>query len=129
MRNIVVILSGVLMVLASFAHGFLGWPAERAELLSEHAKADLISGLAAGWLWGTACMLTFGAIVTISGFQMRRGNRSGEIAVRAISVCFLVFGILAFVLEGFDTHFLIFDVLGLLAAASFLPSKPTSSHS
>jgi hypothetical protein len=68
-------------------------------------------------------MLTFGAIVTISGFQMRRGNRSGEIAVRAIAVCFLVFGILAFVLEGFDTHFLIFVVLGLLAAASFFPSK------
>jgi hypothetical protein len=123
MRNISIIVAGVLMLLASFAHGLLGWPAVRAELVNEHASLDLISGLAAGWLWGTACMLTFGAIVTISGVQMRRGNYSGEFAVRAIAVCFLAFGMLAFVLEGFEPHFLIFVVLGLLAAASFLGAK------
>jgi succinate dehydrogenase hydrophobic anchor subunit len=67
MRNIVVIVVGILMLLASFAHGLLGWPAVRAELVNEHASPDLISSLAAGWLWGTACMLTFGAILTISG--------------------------------------------------------------
>ena len=119
MRNIVIIAAGILMMLASFAHGLLGWPALRAELLSEHAKPNLIEGLAAGWLWGSACMLTFGAIVTISGVQMRRGNRSGVVAVRAIALCFLAFGLLAFVLEGFEPHFLIFVLLGLLAAVSF----------
>ncbi len=124
MRNIVVIVAGILMVLASLAHGLLGWPAVRAELVNEHANPELINGLAAGWLWGSACMLTFGAIVTISGVQMRRGSNSGTLAVRAIAVCFLVFGVLAFVLEGFAPHFLIFVVLGFLAAASFLsPSR------
>ena len=123
MRNIVVIVAGILMVLASLAHGLLGWPAVRAELVNEHANPELISGLAAGWLWGSACMLTFGAIVTISGIQMRRGSNSGTLAVRAIAVCFLGFGLLAFALEGFDPHFLIFVLLGLLAAASFLGAK------
>jgi len=123
----VVIVAGILMVLASLAHGLLGWPAVRAELVNEHANPDLISGLAAGWLWGSFCMLTFGAIVTISGVQMRRGNNSGALAVRAISACFLAFGLLAFVLEGFDPHFLIFVVLGLLAAASFLDGRPANA--
>ena len=128
MRNIVVIVAGLLMLLASLAHGLLGWPAVRAELVHEHANPDLISGLAAGWLWGSACMLTSGAIVTISGIQMRRGNNSGALAVRAIAVCFLAFGLLAFVLEGFDPHFLIFVVLGLLAAASFFgPIRATAN--
>jgi O-antigen/teichoic acid export membrane protein len=127
MRNIVVITAGILMLLASVAHGLLGWPALRAELVNEHASPELISGLAAGWLWGSACMLTFGAIVTISGVQMRRGNNSGALAARAIALCFLAFGLLAFVLEGFDPHFLIFVVLGLLAAASFLRRSRSAS--
>lgn len=127
MRNIVVIVAGILMVLASLAHGLLGWPAVRAELVNERASPDLISGLAAGWLWGSACMLTSGAIVASSGIQMRRCSNSGTLAVRAISVCFLVFGALAFVLQGFERHFLIFVLMGLLAAASFLRRSRSAS--
>ena len=67
--------------------------------------------------------------MTISGIQMRRGNNSGRIAVRAIAACFLAFGPLAFALEGFDPHFLIFVLLGLLAAASFLGTKQASGGS
>jgi hypothetical protein len=129
MRNIVVIVAGILMLLASLAYGLLGWSAVRSELVHEHANPDLISGLAAGWLWGSACMLTSGAIVTISGIQMRRGNNAGAFAARAIAVCFLAFGLLAFVLEGFDPHFLIFVVLGLLASASFLYPKQAVARS
>lgn len=111
------------MLLAACAHGLLGWPFLRAELVREHADPELISGLGAGWLWGTACMLVFGAIVLISGIQMRRGVNSGTLAVKAIAVCFLAFGLLAFVLEGFDPHFLIFVFLGLLTGAAFLPAR------
>jgi hypothetical protein len=58
---------------------------------------------------------------------MRRGNSSGVVSVRAIAVCFLVFGLLAFVLEGFERHFPIFVVLGLLAAVSFLDGRPADA--
>jgi hypothetical protein len=67
MRNIVIIVTGALMVLSAFAHGLLGWP-----------------------------------------------------AVRAIAVCYVVFGLLAMIFEAYDTHLLLFVVMGLLAAASFL---------
>lgn len=129
MRNILVIVAGGLMLLAGCAHGILGWKFMHAELLKAHADAELISGLGVGWLWGGASMLTFGAIVTICGMQMRRGNSSGALAVRAIAVCYFVFGVAAFVAEGFDPHFLIFAVLGLLAGASFLGAGAAKTDS
>jgi hypothetical protein len=72
-------------------------------------------------------MLTFGTIVLISGVQMRRGKVSGNFAVRAIAVCYIGFGLLAMIFEGYDTHLLLFVVMGVLAAASFFGARPAGS--
>ncbi len=129
MRNIVVIVAGALMLLAAFAHGLIGWPAVHAGLVSGHVPAEFVSLFAGSWLWATVSMLTFGTIVLVSGVQMRRGNSAGTFAVRAIAVCYIGFGVLAMIFEGYDTHFLLFSVFGLLAAASFLGERPVGSAS
>jgi len=128
MRNIVVIVAGGLMLLAAIAHGLIGWPAVRAALVNGHVQPEFISRFAGSWLWASASMLTFGTIVFISGVQMRRGNGSGTFAARAIAVCYIVFGLLAIIFEGYDAHFLIFVLLGLLAAASFLRRSRAASN-
>lgn len=123
MRNIVVIVAGCLMLLAAFAHGLTGWPAVHAGLVSGHVPADFISLFAGSWLWATVSMLTFGTIVLISGMQMRCGKPGGMFAVRAIAVCYIGFGVLALIFEGYDLHSVLFIVLGLLAAASFFGAR------
>ncbi len=103
------------MLLAAFAHGLIGWPAVHAALVSGHVQADFISLFAGSWLWATASMLTFGTIVLISGVQMRRGRGNGIFEVRAIALCYIGFGVLALIFEGYDLHSVLFIVLGFLA--------------
>ena len=65
-------------------------------------------------------MLTFGAIVVLSGLGMMRGDRSGVLAVQAIALCYFLFGVVAFYFQSFNHHFLGFAIVGLLAGGSSL---------
>jgi hypothetical protein len=132
MRPILALIAGAFMLLSALVHGLLGWPAMRGELAKAGAAADLVGSLGAGWLYGSAAMAAFGAIVVVAALRLRRGDRSGVFALRTISACYLVFGLAAFVWQGFEPFFLNFVVIGALAAAPAFGSgamhrSPTSS--
>ena len=58
-RSILGIVAGVLMIASAAAHSLLGWPQLRAELVKARAPGDLVQGLAMGWHFGGAAMVTF----------------------------------------------------------------------
>jgi len=125
MRPILALIAGVFMLLSSLAHGLLGWPAMRGELAKVGAATDLAGALGAGWLFGSASMVAFGAIVIVAALRLRRGDRSGVFALRAIAASYLAFGAAAFVARGFEPFFLNFVVIGALAAAPAFGSGAT----
>jgi len=115
MRVVLVLCAGTFMLLSALAHAFIGWPSVREALQAAGNPEELVSGLAAGWFFGTASMATFGAIVLSAGRRLRRGDRSALGSVRWIATCYLVFGLAAYVLRGFAPHFLLFVGTGVLA--------------
>jgi hypothetical protein len=122
MRPVLALIAGAFMLVSSLAHGLLGWSAMRGELAKVGAPADLVGGLRAGWLFGSASMAAFGAIVLVSALRLRRGDLSGVFALRVVALCYLVFGAAAFVALGFEPFFLSFVATGALAGASALGS-------
>jgi hypothetical protein len=119
-RTVVLLVAGILMVLASFAHALAGWPHFATELEAAGAPADLLAPLSIGWHWGSAAMATFGLIVVIAAWKRWRGDRSGGYAVKLVSACWMVFGLATLVKFGFSGHFVGFIVLGALAWAPLL---------
>ena len=105
MRSFLVLLAGGLMVLSSIAHSVLGWPAQRSELRNAGAQEDLIGGLAVGWHFGSAAMLTFGAIVLVGGLKLRKGDLSGVVPVQIIAACYVLFGLAALFYQKLNPHF------------------------
>lgn len=110
------------MAVSSIAHAGLGWPTMARALREAGLEADLTGALAAGWFFGSVAMLGFGGIVLHAGVRMRRGDPSGIPAVRIIAAAYVLFGAGAFVLRGFNPHFLLFVGTGLLAGVPLLGS-------
>ena len=110
------------MLLSSLLHGLMGWPVMRGELTKVGAGAELVEGLGAGWLFGSAAMTTFGAIVIVAALRLRRGDRSGVFALRFIALGYIIFGAAAFVVQGFEPFYLNFVATGALAGAPALGS-------
>ena len=125
MRAYIVIAAGVIMVLSSAAHGLLGWPAMRTELNKIGAAQDLSHALATGWYFGSVAMLAFGLITILSGLRLKRNDRSGASTLAIIAAGYIVFGTCALVQSGFNTHFLLFILTGVLAGAPLLGGKRT----
>jgi hypothetical protein len=117
MKAILAVIAGAFILLSAIAHGFAGWPAMGAELTKIQAPADLVGTLAAGWLFGSAAMAALGTIVIVAAVRLRRGDASGAFALRVIGACYFVFGLIAFVAQGYEWFFLNFVVTGLLAGA------------
>ena len=116
MRAILVMIAGGFMILSAFAHGFGGWSVMRRELAGVGAKPELVGNLGAGWLFGSAAMATFGTIVVTAALRLRRGDRSGVVALRTIAACYVIYGSAAFIALGNEPFFLILFVTpGLLA--------------
>jgi hypothetical protein len=128
MTHILAIVAGAFMLLSALAHGLLGWPVMRGELAKLGAPADLVGGLAAGWLFGSAAMATFGVTVILAALRLRRGDRSGAFALRAIAACYVVFGLAAFVARGFEPFFLNFVAAGALAGMPVVVPGSTRSE-
>jgi hypothetical protein len=113
------VIAGVLMLLSSAAHSLLGWPALTAKLAETHAPADLVQGLAVGWHFGGAAMLTFACIVLWLFGRALRGRAVSLMPARIITVLYLAFGAGALAITR-DPFFMVFIVPGaLLAIASF----------
>lgn len=105
---------GVAICLAGMAHAVGGWPPLADALRQEGADGDLISALALGWLFGSAAMLTCGAIVLAARADLKRGGTMGAVACRCVGLLYLLFGVAAFAYRFPNPHFLGFVVLGML---------------
>jgi hypothetical protein len=110
-----VVLGGVLMVVSAVAHALLGWPVQRGGLGVLGTPSDLVSSLSAGWYFGSVSMTAFGALTLIAGGRMKRHDFSGVAFVRVVAAAYIIFGCAAFIVQGFNPHFLGFVALGGLA--------------
>jgi hypothetical protein len=109
--SLVLLVTGILLVFSGAAHALLGWPALRAELAQAQVPGDVSTAVAAGWLYGSGAMLTFGVLVLSIWWAGRRGRSDAARYVAPIALLYLVFGTAAF-LSTRDPHFIGFIVLG-----------------
>lgn len=121
LRRVLGIVVGVLIVLSAVAHSLIGGEAMRANLTAAHLPEDLLRGTLAGWHFGGAAMLAFGAIV-LATFSRARGAREIELGpVRIVALAYLLFGAAGLVVSGFDPFFLVFFAPGALLALAAFP--------
>jgi hypothetical protein len=120
MRTAALYTSAGILLLSSVAHGVLGWKAQAEALQQINASADLLGGLAAGWLFGSASMAAFGVILIGAARRLSRGDTAIATYVGPIAAAYLIYGVAAFVVLDFEPHFFVFIVPGLLAAFSLI---------
>lgn len=125
-RSILGILAGVLMIASAVAHSLLGWPQLRAGLAQSQVPGDLVQGLAIGWHFGAAAMVTFAAIVLWVFFRRLQARAAPLAPPSIISAAYLAFGAGALAVTG-DPFFLVFIVPGLLLAAASFPRRDSAS--
>jgi hypothetical protein len=106
--------AGVMLVLSSVAHTFLGWPSQAAELAKTTTPADLATGLEIGWKWGGVAILVFGVIVIATFLKRQRGERVWMLPAALVAVSYLAFGSWALYRSNFDSFFFVFVVPGVL---------------
>src|SRR6185503_18768864 len=116
-------IAGMLLVLSSLAHGFLGWPPLRNALQQVDADADLIETVQVGWLFGSVAMFAFGLIVIARAVQLSRGKGAERAPALVIGICYVTFGLVAFIGTGRNPHFLGFILIGALVTATGLPCR------
>jgi hypothetical protein len=115
-RSILGLISGVILVLSSGAHTFMGWQALGAELAKTNAPAELVTGLEIGWKWGGVAMLAFGITVIAIFLKRYRGEPASTFGAALVSVAYIAFGAWALVHSNFDPFFFVFIVPGVLLA-------------
>jgi hypothetical protein len=113
-RAIVGGLAGTLMLLSAAAHGFLGWPALRAELSRTTAPPDLVAGLGIGWWFGSVAMAAFAAIVLHLAWQLWRDQPVSLAPAAIVGAAYVLFGAVAIALQGASPPMISFVVLGAL---------------
>jgi hypothetical protein len=124
-RAVAGFLAAVMILLSSFAHSILGWPAMRARLAETTAPADLVLGLGVGWVFGGVCMLAFGAIVLWAFMRVSKGSTVTLVPLRIIGVAYLLFGLGALWVSGGNPFYAVFVVPALLLLfASFGSDAP-----
>lgn len=68
------LVTGILLILSAGAHALLGWPMVRGALQDFRVEDGLVQGVGIGWLYGSAAMLTFGALVLTVWWWTRTGR-------------------------------------------------------
>jgi hypothetical protein len=87
------------------------------------APEDLVTGLAFGWFFAGAAMLTFGCIVLWISFSALRRRPVSYRPAFLIALLYLVYGAWAYAASGRDPFFFVFLVPGVLLAAASWPSR------
>ncbi len=109
-------LSGSGMALAALPHGLAAGPAFLRRVAALGADDALRGALAAGWWFGTTMMLASAALVMGQAWRVHRGGRADPAVLGPLAIAWLGFGLAAFVLRDFATHYLGFIACGALLA-------------
>ena len=115
-RHILGILTGVLLVLSSGAHSFLGWRAMTEQLAAVGAPDDLVTGLAIGWHFAGMSIFLFGVMVIMTFVARLRGLPASLAIPRLIAIGYTVFGLGAYKASGNNFFMTVFVVPGVLTS-------------
>jgi len=120
LRSTALFVAGLLMIASAGAHALLGWPGLASGLIDLNAPADLMTGLALSWYWGSAALAAFGVIVLVAARRIWAGDATPANFLWPIAVVHLFFGLAALLATNFNPFFLLFIVLAALTAAPLL---------
>jgi hypothetical protein len=122
-RSMLGLIAGFMLVASSAAHSLVGWPQLRAALAQTRAPEDLVLGLAFGWHFAGAAMLTFGCIVLSLCVSAMRRRVVSYVPAFIIALLYLVYGAWAYAASGRNPFFFVYIVPGVLLAAASWPSS------
>lgn len=113
-RAVFGMMTGILLILSSLAHAFLGWPPIKSALTSFNVDQGLIGAITIGWYFGSVAMFVFGIIVFNNGLKVFRGDTVTRGTLYVIAIAYIIFGLAAFIVRDYNPHFLFFIAIGSL---------------
>ena len=115
-RNILGAITGIILILSSGAHSFLGWRAMRAALVDTNAPDELITGLAIGWNFAGLSIFLFGCILLGVFVPRIRGRMTPLWPARLIGIAYTIAGLVAYKVSSMNFFMTVFVVPGVLIA-------------
>lgn len=115
-RNILGAITGIILILSSGAHSFLGWKRMREQLVSTGAPDDLITGLGIGWNFAGLAIFVFGCILLGVFIPRIRGRMTALWPARLIGISYTIAGLVAYRTSGNNFFMTVFVVPGVLIA-------------
>jgi hypothetical protein len=115
-RNILGAITGIILILSSGAHSFLGWKNMRAQLVATNAPDDLIAGLSIGWNFAGLAIFLFGCILLGVFVPRIRGRQAALWPARLIGIAYTIAGLLAYKVSSNNFFMTVFVVPGILIA-------------
>lgn len=125
MKSILMLVSGVLCVAGGLLHAS-GFRVIHGEIAKANVTGDLANAVDLAWVFMSMGFLSFGAILITCGLQMRKKNYGGRAAACWVAACLTLFSGGAMMHFGFNTHFLYFLIVGVLAAIGCFPDQKTT---
>ena len=115
-RDILGAITGIILILSSGAHSFLGWRAMREQLLAVSAPEDLVAGLAIGWNFAGLAIFVFGCILLGVFIPRIRGRMTALWPARLIGIAYTIAGLVAYQMSSNNFFMTVFVVPGILIA-------------
>jgi hypothetical protein len=122
MKSILMLVSGVLCIAGGLLHGS-GLRVIHGEMVKASASGDLTRVLDLAWVFMSMAILTFGAILLTYGLQMRKKSYGGRAPAAWVAACLTLFSGGAIILLGYNSHFLYFLIVGVVAAFACVPDQ------
>ena len=115
-RNILGAITGIILILSSGAHSFLGWKSMREQLITANAPEDLITGLGIGWNFAGLAIFIFGCILLGVFIPRIRGYFAPLWPARLIGIAYTIAGLIAYKMSSNNFFMTVFVVPGVLIA-------------
>lgn len=122
MKSILMLISGVLCLAGGLLHSS-GFRMIHGEVAKANVEMHLAEVVDLAWVFMSMGMLTFAAILITCGLQMRKKNYAGRVFAGWAAACLTLFSGGAMIHFGYNSHFLFFLIVGLLAAVACLPDQ------
>ncbi len=125
MKSILMLISGVLCLGGGLLHGS-GIRIIHGEAAKANVDAHLTTVIDLAWVFMSMSILAFAAILITCGLQMRKKNYGGRASAAWAAACLTLFSGGSMIHFGYDSHFLYFLIVGVLAAFACIPNKTTA---